>query len=387
MKTNCRNTKPISIKRRTPNKPFSYPNFVFLEIELENSSRQVAIKIVVAVALLAGVYFYVAEKMRQPVEIDGGYREVMGTLVRVVAVTEHQWQGKRCIEAGFEQLKRIDAMMSDYKNDSELSRVNREAFTNPVKVSPELFEILQKSVRFSRLSNGAFDVTVGPLVDLWHKAGEANTVPDENTLATAKARVGFEKLILDANERTVRFAVKGMRLDLGGIAKGYAVDKAVEVMRREGAIGGMVCASGDIRCFGKPADKDTWRVGLQNPVAANPSDSNGAIGAEQVLMVLKVNDMAVSTSGDYRRFVTIGGKKYSHIIDTNTATGANKLSSDTILAANAVDTDALSTAVNVMGAEKGLALVESLDGVEAILITVGPEYKVVKSGGADAYLR
>jgi len=354
---------------------------------LENSSRQVAIKIVVAVALLAGVYFYVAEKMRQPVEIDGGYREVMGTLVRVVAVTEHQWQGKRCIEAGFEQLKRIDAMMSDYKNDSELSRVNREAFTNPVKVSPELFEILQKSVRFSRLSNGAFDVTVGPLVDLWHKAGEANTVPDENTLATAKARVGFEKLILDANERTVRFAVKGMRLDLGGIAKGYAVDKAVEVMRREGAIGGMVCASGDIRCFGKPADKDTWRVGLQNPVAANPSDSNGAIGAEQVLMVLKVNDMAVSTSGDYRRFVTIGGKKYSHIIDTNTATGANKLSSDTILAANAVDTDALSTAVNVMGAEKGLALVESLDGVEAILITVGPEYKVVKSGGADAYLR
>jgi thiamine biosynthesis lipoprotein len=387
VKTNCRNTKPISIKRRTPNKPFSYPNFVFLEIELENSSRQVAIKIVVAVALLAGVYFYVAEKMRQPVEIDGGYREVMGTLVRVVAVTEHQWQGKRCIEAGFEQLKRIDAMMSDYKNDSELSRVNREAFTNPVKVSPELFEILQKSVRFSRLSNGAFDVTVGPLVDLWHKAGEANTVPDENTLATAKARVGFEKLILDANERTVRFAVKGMRLDLGGIAKGYAVDKAVEVMRREGAIGGMVCASGDIRCFGKPADKDTWRVGLQNPVAANPSDSNGAIGAEQVLMVLKVNDMAVSTSGDYRRFVTIGGKKYSHIIDTNTATGANKLSSDTILAANAVDTDALSTAVNVMGAEKGLALVESLDGVEAILITVGPEYKVVKSGGADAYLR
>ena len=387
MKTNCRNTRPISIKRRARNKPFSYPNFVFLEIELDKNSRRVAIKIAVTAIFLAGVYFFVAEKIRRPIEIDGGYREVMGTLARIVAVAKHEWQGKRCIEAGFEQLKRIDAMMSDYKNDSELSRVNREAFTSPVKVSPELFEILQKSVRFSRLSNGAFDVTVGPLVDLWHKAGEANTVPDENTLATAKARVGFEKLILDANERTVRFAVKGMRLDLGGIAKGYAVDKAVEVMRREGAIGGMVCASGDIRCFGKPADKDTWRVGLQNPVAANPSDSNGAIGAEQVLMVLKVNDMAVSTSGDYRRFVTIGGKKYSHIIDTNTATGANKLSSDTILAANAVDTDALSTAVNVMGAEKGLALVESLDGVEAILITVGPEYKVVKSGGADAYLR
>ena len=354
---------------------------------MENSSRRVAIKIAVTVVLLAGVYFFVAEKIRRPIEIDGGYREVMGTLARIVVVAKHDWEGKRCIEAGFEQLKRIDAMMSDYKDDSELSRVNREAFANPVKVSPELFEILQKSVEFSRLSNGAFDVTVGPLVDLWHKAGEANVVPDENTLAAAKARVGFEKLILDANERTVQFAVKGMRLDLGGIAKGYAVDKAVGAMRREGAIGGMVCASGDIRCFGKPADKDTWRVGLQNPVAANSPDSNGTIGAEQVLMVLKVNDMAVSTSGDYRRFVAIGRKRYSHIIDTSTATGASKLSSDTILAANAVDTDALSTAVNVMGAEKGLALVESLDGVDAILITAGPEYQVVKSGGADMYLR
>jgi thiamine biosynthesis lipoprotein len=177
-----------------------------------------------------------------------------------------------------------------------------------------------------------------------------------------------------------------MRLDLGGIAKGYAVDKAVEAMWREGAIGGMVGAGGDIRCFGKPADKDTWRVGLQNPVAAKLPDSNGVISAEEVLMVLKVNDMAVTTSGDYRRFVTIDGKRYSHIIDTNTATGASKLSSDTILAATAVDADALSTAVNVMGAEKGLALVESLGGVEAILITAGPEYKVVKSSGADAYL-
>jgi thiamine biosynthesis lipoprotein len=359
--------------------------------ELNKNSRRVAIKIAVTAILLAGVHFFVAEKIRQPIEIDGGYREVMGTLARIVAVAKHEWQGKRCIEAGFEQLKRIDAMMSDYKNDSELSRVNREAFTSPVKVGPELFEILQKSVEFSRLSNGAFDITVGPLVDLWHKAGKTNSVPDENTLAAVKARVGFEKLILDVNERTVQFAVKGMRLDLGGIAKGYAVDKAVEAMQREGAIGGMVCASGDIRCFGKPADKDTWLVGLQNPMAAqsgaDPTNSNGTIGAEQVLMVLKLNDMAVATSGDYRRFVTIDGKRYSHIIDTNTATGASKLSSDTILAATAVDADALSTAVNVMGAEKGLALVESLAGIEAILITAGPEYKVVKSGGADTYLQ
>ena len=188
----------------------------------------------------------------------------------------------------------------------------------------------------------------------------------------------------------MRFAVEGMRLDLGGIGKGYAVDKAVEAMRRRGAIGGMVDSGGNIRCFGTPADKDAWLVGLQNPKSAETDtdlpELHGAIGTGQVLMVLKLNDMAVATSGDYRRFVTIDGKKVSHIIDTNTATGANKLSSDTIIAATAVDADALSTAVNVMGAEKGLALVESLDGVEAILITAGPEFEVIKSNGAEAYI-
>jgi len=340
---------------------------------------------------MAAMYYFVMEKIRQPIEVNGGYREIMGTFARVVAVTKHERQARRCIEAGFSELVRIDKMMSDYKPDSELSKVNREAFANPVKVGPELFEILQKSVDFSRLSNGAFDITVGPLVDLWHKAGETNSIPDENTLAATKARVGYEKLILDANEQTVRFAVAGMRLDLGGIGKGYAVDKAVEAMRRRGAIGGMVDSGGNIRCFGAPADTDAWLVGLQNPKSAGTDADllglNGAIDAGGVLMVLRLNDMAVATSGDYRRFVTVEGKKVSHIIDTNTATGANKLASDTIIAATAVDADALSTAVNVMGAEKGLALIESLDGVEAILITAGPEYQVVKTNGADAYLR
>ncbi len=349
-------------------------------MELEKRRRPVAIIIIIVAVFLTGVYFFAIEKMNQPVEIDGGSREIMGTFATVAAVAKNESQTRRCIEAGFEQLKRIDVMMSDYKGDSELSRVNREAFNYPVKVSPELFEILLKSVKFSLLSDGAFDITVGPLVDMWRKAGEANAMPDEITLASVKTRVGFEKLILDANEQTVRFAVEGMRLDLGGIAKGYAVDKAVEAMKKEGAIGGMVDAGGNIRCFGKPADKDAWLIGLQNPEAAEPKRG-------QVLMVLKLKDMAVATSGDYRRFVTIDGKRYSHIIDTNTATGISILSSDTIIAANAVDADALSTAVNVMGSDKGIALVESLDDTEAIVITAGPEYKIIKSSGADAYLQ
>jgi len=341
--------------------------------------------------LMAAMYYFVMEKIRQPVEVDGGYREIMGTFARVVAVAKHERQGRRCIEAGFGELVRIDKMMSDYKPDSELSKVNREAFANPVKVTPELFEILQKSVDFSRLSNGAFDITVGPLVDLWHKAGEANVMPDENTLAATKARVGYEKLILDANGRTVRFVVAGMRLDLGAIGKGYAVDKAVEAMQKRGAIGGMVDSGGNIRCFGAPADKNAWLVGLQNPKSAGTDtdlpELHGAIGTGGVLMVLRLNDMAVATSGDYRRFVTIDGKKVSHIVDPNTGASADRLSSDTIIAATAVDADALSTAVNVMGAEKGLALIESLDGVEAILVTDGPEYAIRQTRGAEKYVK
>ncbi len=315
---------------------------------------------------------------------------VMGTFARIVAVADDAQKASDCIDAGFEELRRIDNLMSDYKPDSELSKVNREAFPGPIKISDELFGLLQKSTDFSRLSGGAFDITVGPLVDLWKKAGEANAMPDVEAIAEAKARVGYEKLILDANEKKVRFAVEGMRLDLGGIAKGYSVDKAVELMKKKGALAGMVDSGGNIYCFGKPTDRDFWLIGIQDPRVEN----------EEPLMVLKLKDYAVATSGDYRRFVTIGAKKVSHIIDVNTATGAGKLSGDTIIAPTALEADALSTAVNVLGPEKGLALIETLSAspkagetspkggpnIECILITPGPEFRVIKSSRTDAYI-
>jgi len=351
---------------------------------MENRNRQIALKFFFTACLLSAIYFFVAESVMPTVEVDGGYRQSMGTFARIVAVTRNPKRAKRCIEAGFDEMKRIEDMMSYFKPGSELSKVNREAFAKPVKVSRELFEILQTSVDYSRLSKGAFDITVGPLVDLWHKAGEANAMPDENAIATAKSRVGFEKLILDANTMTVRFAVEGMRIDLGGIAKGYSVDKVVEIMKRKGAIGGMVDSGGNIRCFGKPAHKDAWLVGVQDP---NIADSVQRTEDIEPLMILKLDGMAVATSGDYRRFVKAGGKKVSHIIDTNTATGANKLAGDTIIAPTAIEADALSTAVNVLGPEKGLELVEHVLDVEAILITPAPEYRVIKSKGADAYIQ
>jgi thiamine biosynthesis lipoprotein len=351
---------------------------------MENDNRRRALKFFIAACVISAMSYFVVETFRPAVEVDGGSRVVMGTFARIVAVAKSETKANRAIKAGFDELVRIDKMMSDYKADSELSKVNREAFGKAVKVSPELFEILQISEDYSRLSSGAFDITVGPLVDLWHKAGETNSMPDANTIAAAKAKVGYEKLILDAKAMTIRFAVEGMRLDLGGIGKGYAVDKAVEAMKRRGAIGGMVDSGGNIRCFGKPAHKGNWLVGIQDPKEVKSAEEDID---SQPMMVLKLVDCAVATSGDYRRFVIVGGKKVSHIIDTNTATGASKMASDTIIAPKAVDADALSTAVNVLGAEKGLDLVDSLLGVEAIIVTPGPEFRVIKSSGADVYIQ
>ncbi|MHC4308868.1 MAG: FAD:protein FMN transferase, partial [Planctomycetota bacterium] len=157
---------------------------------------------------------------------------------------------------------------------------------------------------------------MAPLAQLWRTAGESNSVPADAELEMARSKVGYEKLILDANEMTVRFAVDGMKLDLGGIAKGYSIDKAVEAMQTAGAVGGMVDVGGDIRCFGSPPKgKKTWRIGLEDPTEPQGGDQDLAVSAGRILLVLKLTNAAIATSGGYRRFVLIEGKKHSHILN------------------------------------------------------------------------
>ena len=316
------------------------------------------------------------------ISADSGHRLIMGTFARVVAIAKDTQIAEKSITSAFEQLQTVDELMSDYKEDSEISKVNKNAYKATVAISRPTFEVLQKSLEFSRLTDGAFDITVGPLVDLWRKAADANSTPSAKQLAETSRRVGYEKLILEADSLTVRFAVDDMRLDLGGIAKGYAIDKAVEAMRKTGAIGGMVDVGGDIRCFGPPAaGKEKWVIGLQDPAGA--TDQTAPI---RYPLVLKFNDAAVATSGDYRRFVLIEGKKYSHIINKQTGLGSDKLASVTIIAETAVEADALATAVSVMGREKGMALIEKTPNVEAILISAGPEFELSESTGAGKYI-
>jgi len=330
--------------------------------------------IIAAAAIAAfGMRVLLGPRLRQA---GSGYRVVMGTFANITAVAADSRTAKACVEAAFSQLKRVDELMSDYKSDSQLSQVNRDAFKEPVHVDDDLFEVLDIAVEYSGQTDGAFDVTVGPVVKLWREAEETGALPPEEDIAQAGSKVGFEKLILDRENKTVRFKVDGMRLDLGGIAKGYAIDLAIEAMQKAGAIGGLVDVGGDVRCFGPPSDsKESWLVGLQDPSVEN-----------QLLLVLKLRGVAVATSGGYRRFAEIDGKKYSHIINPQASSAADELVSVSIVARTATAADALATAVSVMGREKGLALVESLAQTEAILVPGGKDQEIIHTEGVRRYV-
>lgn len=317
------------------------------------------------------------------VEADSGYQLVMGTFAHVVVVADDSAAARKCVKVALEEIRRVDALMSDYKSDSEISRVNAQAADKAVQVGEATYQVLKRSVVFGKLTGGAFDITVGPLVELFRKAKKDGVAPSEEQIAQARASVGFEKLGLDDEHRTVRFAAQGMRLDLGGIAKGYAIDKAIEGAQRCGATGAMVDIGGDVRCFGTPpGGREHWVIGVQDPNSAVED-----LGGGGLLLTLKLTDAAVATSGDYQQFVIIEGERYGHIMDRRTGTSAEGLSSVTIVADNATDADALATSVTVMGANEGLALIEKLPETEAILISSGPEYEITKTGGAARYVK
>ncbi|MDD5459773.1 MAG: FAD:protein FMN transferase [Phycisphaerae bacterium] len=336
----------------------------------------------VLVLAVAAVLHLTGNRQKQPgyVEADSGSRIVMGTFARVLVVAKDKESAVETIEAAFTELKRIEDLMTVHR-ESQVTLINDEASKHPVPVDNDIFYILSESIRYGELSGGSFDITVGPLVQLWKTAADTNTPPTQEQLENAQRKVGYKKLVLDPNNQTVFFAVEGMSIDLGAIAKGYAVDKVVEKIRQPSILGAMVDLGGNIRCFGKPAGgKEFWNIGIQDP-HVEASD----VTTQKTIFTLAFKDEAVATSGDYRRFNTIGGVRHSHIIDPNHPEAESKLNSVTIIAPTALTADALSTAVTVMGAEKGMSLIESLENTEAILIT--PSGKITKSPGADKFIK
>lgn len=320
-----------------------------------------------------GIRLFTASRLKTA---SSGTRQVMGTFTSIVAVAPDSKTANASVEAAFDELVRIDEMMSDYKPASPLSQINKNAFKEPVAASEEIMEVLSLSKKYSKLSGGAFDVTIGPVVDLWRNSQKQGRMPTDKELADAKAKVGYEKLILNESDNTVSFAVEGMRLDLGAVAKGYAIDSAVAAMKKTGAVAGLVDVGGDVMTFGVPLKpKKYWRIGLQDPMKE-----------EDLLLVLKVNGMAVATSGDYQRYEEIEGEKHSHIKNPKTLQAANSLKSVTIIAPTAVIADILATTVSVIGPQKGLALIEGLQNTELIMIPVDKEQKIIHTKNAPKYI-
>jgi thiamine biosynthesis lipoprotein len=244
--------------------------------------------------------------------------------------------------------------MSDYQPTSELMRLCAKAGGEAVPVSPDLFDVLSRSQEIAKQTDGAFDVTVGPVVRLWRLSRRTQRLPDPEKLAAAKALIGYQHVVLDPKARTVTLKKPGMQLDLGGIAKGFAAEAAQAVLGQQGITRALVAASGDIVLTGPPPDGDGWTVGI------------GAVSEEEkTAPTLRLHDAAVSTSGDAFQYVEIGGKRYAHIVDPRTGMGMTDIYQVTVVARDGTTSDALATALVVLGPQKGLKLVEEMDGVSA----------------------
>jgi len=281
------------------------------------------------------------------------YSEVaMGIRARIVVYAASQESAERACRAAFDRIACLENITSDYRPTSELMRLCANAGGPAVAVSPELLFILRKSRELSRRSGGAFDVTVGPLVKLWRNTRQSGVLPSQQEIDAARKLVGSWKLAIDAEASTARLKIPGMQLDLGGIAKGYACDEALRVLREHGMRGALVEMGGDIAASGPPPGKKGWEIEIAN--ATDPGHRS-----------LILSNAAVSSSGDTEQYVEINGRRYSHIVDPRTGLGLTDRIAVTVIAPNGVTSDGLSTAVSVLGAKKGKALIATFPGASA----------------------
>ncbi len=286
--------------------------------------------------------------------------EAMGTVFTVVAYGRDRNFLGEVAEQVFQEVDRIDAQMSNYKPESELSAINREAASHPVLVEPGLFRLLEDSVRYSRETDGAFDITVGPLMKHWGFFRGRGRLPSQAEIAEALKHVGYRHIHLDSTARTIRFDEAGIELDLGGIAKGYAVDQAVEVLRSNGIASALVSGgTSSIYALGAPPGERGWRVTVRDPFQARkPAD------------VLLLRNYSLSTSGSYEKFFEIGGKIYCHIMDPRTGWPVENMLSTTVLAPTTTESDALSK-LFVLGVEGSRPVLETHSDLTAIFYLPG----------------
>lgn len=297
----------------------------------------------------------------------------MGTLVSITAVASTEAIAQAAITAGFAEIKRLEHLLSTWIPTSELSRVNLAAGQRPVGVSRETLELVSRSLEMARLTEGGFSIAVGPAVEAW-SVTELQRIPGVTELDRLRPLVDWTAIQFDMTAGTIFLPKPGMRIDVGGIGKGYAADMAVEVLRTAGAHGGVVALSGDIKSFGDLPGMEGFPVGIRHP------------RQEGVLVAtIDLHNEAISTAGDYERYFERNGIRYHHILDPISLEPARKCQSVTVIAKEGTVADGLDTGIFVLGPELGMALVERLPDVEAIIID--DQGKVMVSSGLRSRLR
>jgi len=284
--------------------------------------------------------------------------KLMGNHFEISVVTDNEQWGNDQINIGISEIQRIERLLTTFSDDSETNLINRNAGILPVEVSRETFDLIQRSMRISAITQGAFDITYGSIDKrLWNFDQNMTSLPDKETAKKMVRLINFRNIVLDHEKGTVYLKEKGMRIGFGGIGKGYAAERAKQVMRQAGVESGVVNASGDLTTWGVQPDGKEWTIGIANPNATG-----------QIFSYMSISGMAVATSGNYEKYVVINGKKYSHTIDPRTGLPVGGIKSVTIITTNAEIADAMATPVMIMGIETGLDMINQIKDIEAVII-------------------
>ncbi|WP_456440137.1 FAD:protein FMN transferase [Psychroserpens sp.] len=298
--------------------------------------------------------------MTLQIEAQSTYKrtlKLMGSRFDITVVAKDSTEANSNIDIAIDEISRIEKLISSWDSNSQTSKINTNAGIEPVKVDKELFDLIERSLAITKLTDGAFDISYASMDRIWKFDGSMTEMPSEADIKSSVSKVGFQNIELDDTNSTVFLKLKGMKIGFGAIGKGYAADKAKSLLIEKGIVSGIINASGDMTTWGKQTNGDEWKVAITNPLNKN-----------KAFALLPITDGAVVTSGNYEKYVNFNGKRYTHIIDPRTGYPSTGIISVTVFAPKAELADALSTSVFVMGKEVGLNRINQLPNIECIII-------------------
>ena len=295
---------------------------------------------------------------------------MLGSPFEISVVANDSIKANEYSNLAINEVKRIENLISDWIPTTQISEINKNAGIQPIKVDEEVFDLVERAIKISKLTNGAFDISYASMDKIWKFDGSMKEMPTPEAIKKSVEKIGYQNIILDKENKTIFLKLTGMKLGLGGIGQGYIADKVKELLQSKGCHSGLVNVSGDINTWGKQPNGELWTVGIVNPMNKN-----------KVFATFPLDNSAVETSGNYEKFVTFNGIRYSHIIDPRTGYPATGIVSVSVFAKQTEIADALATGIFVLGVDVGLDLVNQLKGIQCII--VDDKGKIHASKGID----